>query len=255
MKILIIEDEQLAAVHLKNVLKTISEDIEVCQTIASVKDAVAWLGNNALPDLIFCDIELADGSAFAIFEQLKIEIPVIFCTAYNEFAMQAFKTSGIDYILKPFTTADISAALEKYHSLRRNLTPANNPSYDQLIAVLNAHGLKRSTTLLVNFKEKVIPVQLDEIAIIYLADKLVRLITMSGKSYLAGKSLDELEKLTGPQWFRVNRQYLVHRQAIEDVSYLLGRRLGLNLTISFEERITISREKAPQFLQWLGEAT
>lgn len=92
-------------------------------------------------------------------------------------------------------------------------------------------------------------------AVIYLADKLVRLQTMSGKSYLAGKSLDELEKMTGPDWFRVNRQCLIHRQAIEDVSYLLGRRLALNLTIPFETRITISREKASQFLQWLGEAS
>jgi two-component system, LytTR family, response regulator LytT len=255
MKILIIEDEQLAAVHLKNILKAISEDIEVCQTITSVKEAVEWFRKNDMPDLIFCDIELADGSAFTIFEQLKIETPVIFCTAYNEYAIKAFQTSGIHYILKPFTTADIHAALEKYHSLRRNMTPTHSTSYNELLSVLNAHGIKKSTTLLVNYKEKVIPVQLADIAVIYLADKLVRLQTMSGKSYLAGKSLDELEKMTGPDWFRVNRQCLIHRQAIEDVSYLLGRRLALNLTIPFETRITISREKASQFLQWLGEAT
>jgi DNA-binding LytR/AlgR family response regulator len=255
MRILIIEDEQLAAAHLKNILKMIHEDIEIGETINSVKDALAWFRNNPMPNLIFCDIELADGSAFTIFEQLKIETPVIFCTAYNEYAIKAFQTSGIHYILKPFTVADIRSALEKYHSLQRNMNPAGSTSYTELLSILQAHGIKRSTTLLVNFKEKVIPVQLADIAMIYLEDKVVRLQTMTGKRYLAGKSLDELEKLTGNDWFRVNRQYLVHRQAIEDVSFLLGRRLALNLTIPFETCITVSREKASQFLQWLGEAT
>lgn len=255
MKILIIEDEQLAAVHLKNILKAIGEDIEVSETITSVKEAMEWFRKNYMPDLIFCDIELGDGSVFTIFEQLKIGTPVIFCTAYNEYAIRAFQTSGIHYILKPFTTAEIQAALEKYYSLQRSMIPAGSTVYNELLSVLNAHGIKRSTTLLVNDKEKVIPVQLADIAMIYLEDKMVRLQTISGKCYLAGKSLDELEKLTGPDWFRVNRQCLVHRQAIEDVSFLLGRRLALNLTISFEPRITISREKASPFLQWLGEAT
>lgn len=236
MRIVIIEDEPLTARDLAACILAVEPGAEILASLASVAEAKAWFGRHAAPDLIFSDIQLGDGAAFAIFEELIRVVPVVFCTAYENYAMEAFRMAGIDYLLKPFTEKSVWAALEKYRALRG--APA---------APKAAAG-----AILVYYKEKILPVKMGDIAMFYLEKELVRLVSFDGKGYLVNKSLEELEGLAGGGFFRVNRQYLVNRLAIRDVAQYFGRKLLVNLTIPFESPITVGRVKVPAFLEWLA---
>jgi two-component system response regulator LytT len=234
MRIVIIEDEPLTARDLAACIMASEPGAEIVAKLASVAEAKAWFRGNTLPDLIFSDIQLGDGRAFAVFEKLMRTVPVVFCTAYDEFALEAFRAAGIDYILKPFTEKSVGNAMEKYRVLKGE-------------APKIAAG-----AILVYYKEKILPVKLADIAMFYLEKEVVRLVGFDRKVYIVNKSLEELEGLAGAGFFRVNRQYLVSRKTIRDVSQYFGRKLLLNLSIAFEEKITVGRLKVPAFLEWLA---
>ena len=236
MRIVIIEDEPLTAKDLAACIVASEPGAEIVATLASVGEARAWFRGNSLPDVIFSDIQLGDGRAFAVFEELIRTVPVIFCTAHDDFALEAFRAAGIDYILKPFTEKTVGAAMAKYRVLKG--APA---------APKTAAG-----AILVYYKEKILPVKLGEIAMFYMEKEVVRLVGFDGKGYMVNKSLEELEGLAGAGFFRVNRQYLVNRKAIRDVSQYFGRKLLLNLILPCEDRITVGRLKVPAFLEWLA---
>lgn len=253
MTIVIIEDEILVGDDLeRNIRNLIPGVLEIVQ-LRSVKESIAYLSESSSPDLIFSDIQLGDGLSFEIFIAVKLEVPVIFCTAYDEYALDAFKANGIDYILKPFSTDTLESALKKYSQLKRIFSVAQTPQYDALIQLLSSKNLQTASSILVHHLDRIIPVQLKDIAMFYLQNEVIHMLTFSGKTYYPNKNLEELERLSGSTFFRANRQFLICRNAIVDVSSFFSRKLSINLNISFSEKIIVSKGKASQFLTWLAK--
>jgi len=249
MKIVIIEDEPHTAQDLASTIKKVAPEAEIMAVLPSVKEATAWFDNNDSPDVIFSDIQLGDGLSFAIFDAIDAGIPVIFCTAYDEYALQAFKAAGIDYILKPFTEKTIAAALAKYHALKDSFTKSIQ-SYATLEKGIS--DLKKQSAVLVHYKDKILPVKLDDIAAFYLRNDLTHLTTFTKEEYFINETLEEAERLAGSRFYRVNRQCLLNRKAIKDVSKYFGRKLLVNLNLPFAEKVTVSKVKASHFLAWLA---
>jgi len=250
MKIVIIEDEQLTASDLAATIRQAEKESEIVAMLASVKEAVKYFRNNPVIDLIFSDIQLGDGLSFEIFSQVSITTPVIFCTAFDEYAINAFKANGIDYILKPFSAESIETALNKYHQFERSFNVGIR-QYENLIRSLASVSVHPPANLLINHKDKILPVKVEEIALFWVENEITRLQTFDGKIYVAGKNLEDLENAIGEKFFRVNRQYLVNRKAVVDASRYFSRKLSVNLNIPFKETLTVSKEKTPEFLQWL----
>ena len=254
MNIVIIEDEHVVAKDLEMSIKQLVDGAVNIIQLHSVKEAIKYFKTTASTDLIFSDIQLGDGLSFEIFIAAPVSAPVIFCTAYDEYALEAFKAKGIDYILKPFNTASLNAALQRYSELKKMFSAEPVIQYDALMQMLGAREPQTSTAVLVYHQDKIIPVKLVEIVMFYLKNDIVHLLTFSGKTYYPNKSLDELEKLSGNTFFRVNRQFLVCRKAIIDVSSFFSRKLSLNLNVSFDEKVIVSKAKASQFLSWLANS-
>ncbi|WDF77496.1 LytTR family DNA-binding domain-containing protein [Mucilaginibacter sp. KACC 22773] len=253
MNIVIIEDEGLVADDLElNIRKLMDEPVNIVQ-IKSVKEGLAYFKTAEAPDLIFSDIQLGDGLSFEIFVAGLLLVPVIFCTAYDAYALDAFKANGIDYILKPFTSKTLNDALQKYGRLKQLFSTDQTPQYEALIQMLAGKDTQRAASVLVYHQDKIIPVNLDDIAMFYLANEITHLLTFSGKTFYPNKNLDELERISGNYFFRANRQYLVCRKAITDVSNFFSRKLSINLNVPFGEKVIVSKGKAPQFLSWLAK--
>ena len=248
MKVVIIEDELHTADDLQETLLRIDSTIEIVAILPSIKKAIAYFQTNTAPDLIFSDIQLGDGLSFEIFNTITVRTPVIFCTAYDEYALHAFKANGIEYILKPFNSQTISRALEKFNSLKLLLND-NSKLYEifKLKYETNRHSL------LVHYKDKVIPVAFDQIALFFIENEISYLLTFDQKKYVVSRSLDEIERLVGSSFFRVNRKCILNRKAIKDASRYFNRKLLVNLTneFSLNEPITIGKTKTSEFLNWL----
>jgi DNA-binding LytR/AlgR family response regulator len=254
MNIVIIEDERVVAEDLeKSITQLIREPVDIVQ-LRSVKESVAYFKSAPAPDMIFSDIQLGDGLSFEIFIAVPLAVPVIFCTAYDEYALDAFKANGIDYILKPFTTQTLERALNKYDQLKQLFAVNEMQSYSNLMQLLAGRETSKTSSILVYYQDKIMPIKLDDIALFHLENDVTHLLTFTGKTYYPNKNLDELEKLTGDYFFRANRQFLVCRKAIIDVSSFFSRKLSLNLSIAFNERVTVSKGKASLFLEWLTKA-
>lgn len=247
MNIVIIEDEKIAADDLAETIRKIQPGAVISSILSSVKTSVAYFRGNGAPDLIFSDIQLGDGLSFEIFRSVEVNAPVIFCTAYDEYALNAFRSNGIDYVLKPFTAKSISEALNKYHSLRQTFSEEKH--YKAIIDTLMNRDIPKA--ILVHQNDKITPMRLEEIALFYIENEITYLITFSNKSFIINRYLDELETLCGNSFFRVNRQYLVNRKSIIDASHYFSRKLSVNISIPFSEKIIVSKEKTPQFLNWL----
>lgn len=249
LKVGLIEDEKLTAKDLESSVKEIRPEYNLIKTLPSVKSAIAFLKTKPLVDLILSDIQLTDGLSFEVFKKVQVEAPVIFCTAYDEYALNAFKVNGIAYILKPFTTEAIELSIEKFETL----TQIKDNKLTALLKFMEQSiQTKPNPSMLVHQGEKIIPVNLDDVAIVSLKNGVVRLHTFDKMIYVVSESLEELEKLNIPDFFRANRQYLIHHKAIKNATRYFNRRLSLHLHFSFEEKIIISREKAPSFLEWLA---
>ena len=250
MKILIIEDEPRAAASLEKMLTHIDPAINIIGKCQSIDSSVKFLSGNLLPELIFMDIQLADGLSFEIFKQIKVEAPVIFCTAYDEYSIQAFKQNGIDYILKPFTSQDIEAALGKVDQLSRFYQSDKTPDFSDLIARLNSPSGKRS--FLVFHQQKYITIATENIAFFYIRNSATCIMCFDQKEYVINQSLDQLATEVAEQdFFRANRQYLVNFKAIVHVEPFFMRKLYVKLLIDTREKILVNKEKAPKFLHWM----
>lgn len=249
MKIVIIEDEKITANDLQQTLNQIDSSLEIVYTIKSVQEGITYFSNNPAPDLIFSDIRLGDGLSFEILSDLQT--PVIFCTAYDEYALNAFKANGIDYILKPFSLTSVTSALQKFKNLTETKQEELTKQYEYL-KKLFSEGKSKSSSFLIHHKDMIIPLNIADIAMFYLENDIVKLITFSQNVYFPSKSLEDFEKIAGEEFFRVNRQYLVNRKAILHASSLVSRKLSLNVSIPYKEKIIISREKTPLFFKWLS---
>lgn len=250
MKALIIEDERAAVRNLIALLEEVAPDMEILDTLDSITDSIGWLENHPVPELIFLDIHLADGSAFEIFEHISITCPIIFTTAYDEYALRAFKVNSVDYLLKPIAFDDIRKALEKLSHLYAS--PAKGTiDYSALI-----HALKREenykTHFLIPVKgDKLLPLSVDMVLFFYIVDGIVKGVLTDGKEYVFTQTLDELSDCLDPAlFFRVNRQYVISRKAVLDIDLWFNSRLSVNLIVETPERILVSKARVPEFKEW-----
>lgn len=248
-RVIIVEDETAAAVNLRSMLQNIDPETVVVDTLESVEEAVAYFSNSVEADVVFMDIHLADGDSFRIFDSVDINIPIIFTTAYDEYALQAFKVNSIDYLLKPFKEEELRRALDK---LERLTTAERSAAERKVREVAAAESLN---TMLVRYKDKIIPVAMADVAFFYTFAERVTLTTLTGESYPVDKTLEALsQQLTTEEFFRANRQFIVSRRAVKDIAVWFGSRLALNLTLETPERIIISKARVPEFKQWLQSA-
>jgi two-component system response regulator LytT len=252
MNILIIEDEAKTARELKSMIQRLDDRLEVVAIVASVKSAIDWFKNNPSPQLILSDIQLADGLSFEIFQSVKITCPVIFCTAFDSYAIEAFSTYGIDYLLKPINEDKLAASLHKYEQIKQWMSPKDTVDYAQLQAMLAKLQPEYKSGLLVFSNEKIIPVKTADIAFIHSAGGIVKVCTKNRQYFLINEVLDELEPQLDPiRFFRANRQYLVNRDVVLMAEYYFNRRLVLKLNIETPEPVIISKMKAPELMAWM----
>ncbi len=250
MKVVIIEDEFYTAEDLKRTLTLIDKNIEIIAVLQSVKEAKAFFTNPVKFDLIFSDIQLGDGESFEVFKQFEITAPIVFITAYNDYAMQAFNANGIDYILKPFGINEIKITLEKVKKIN-GLGSFNEVKLLAVINELNNQKTNQVFKVLVYHKEKIIPIPIHEIALFYIDEKVLRLIDDKSNNFIINYKLEELEKIGGNQFYRANRQYLINRNFIKEINTYTNRKQKVILTINFNQEILISKEKTTSFLEWI----
>jgi two-component system, LytTR family, response regulator LytT len=250
MNIVLIEDEKLVSDDLTDILQSLDGNITISKTISSVKEAVHYFQNNATPQLIFSDIQLGDGYSFEIFKELQTTTPVIYCTAFNQHALQAFENNGIAYVLKPYSKNTIKQALDKYQSLKKTFVLQQQINYDQLINAITGNTAKPQT-LLVNYKNRIIPVKIADVAFFTIEHKTTSLITLQNQQYSITHTLDELEEICGTAFFRANRQFLINKAGVKEVLHYGLRKLFVNLCVETNGEVVINKVKATSFLNWL----
>jgi two-component system LytT family response regulator len=251
MKAIIIEDEIMAAETLKSLIAEIQEDIEVLAILQSIEESVEWFEMHPSPDLVFMDIHLADGSAFLIFDSVEIKCPVIFTTAYDEYALKAFEVNSIDYILKPIGKAALEKAISKYRKFNGNSSNNQNVIIDNLLNTLKKYNKSYKNYFLVHERDKLIPIALDDVYYIFIDTKVVKIVTCDNRGRYIDKTLDEIMSELDPEkFFRANRQYIVSRSSIKDMSMWFGNKLSVNLKIPVNEKIIISKARVKEFKQW-----
>ncbi|AWM14380.1 DNA-binding response regulator [Flavobacterium sediminis] len=254
LTVLIIEDEIKTARELKKSIEQSFEEVTVLDMLASIKSTVRWLKENSRPDIIFSDIQLADGLSFEIFRQVEVQTPIIFCTAYDEYAIEAFKTNGIDYLLKPIDDDKLKQSIQKYQNLKKALVPTDRlPNYTTIQTLVNSVSENQyKKTVLVHFQEKIIPLATEQIAYIHYELGNVYIVTFEKKRYFINQTLDEFETLLHPdQFFRANRQFIVNRTAIQSLENYFSRRMLLKLQLPVSQEIIISKTKSPLLIKWI----
>lgn len=250
MNIIIVEDELKAAKSLANLIIKLRPTAKIIAQLQSIEGAVDYLSENEQPDLIFMDIQLSDGLSFEIFKSVEIRCPVIFCTAYGEYAMDAIKANGIDYLLKPFSQDDLQAAFEKVDNFKNFFQQNTQPDLDGLLKRIGLDEGKKS--FLVFKHNKYTTVQTEQIAFIYIRNDSASIMTYQQEEYAIDQSLDQVQALlSAKQFFRLNRQYLVNFSAIKEVEHYFGRKLFVKLTIPSPDKLLIGKEKTSTFLNWL----
>ncbi|CAG5007730.1 Sensory transduction protein LytR [Dyadobacter sp. CECT 9275] len=252
MNVLIIEDEMKAARELKSLAENLHEDVKVCQILQSVEEAMDWFGNNEMPELILSDIQLADGVSFDIFRNLAVQAPVIFCTAHDEYALRAFETNGIDYLLKPIEKSKLQKSFEK---LRQFKYFFNHESADYSARFNNMLGdfeeKSYKSSVLVYVRNQIIPVATEDIQFIHTDNNLVYLYTATQKFEIR-KILDYLEAELNPgDFFRANRQFIISRKAVVNIQQIEARKLEVSLSVPTPQPLIVSKDKATRFLKWL----
>ncbi len=260
MRTLIIEDEKAAVRNLIALLEDAYPSIEIIDTLDSIIDTLEWFKVNEMPELIFMDIHLADGSVFEIFEHIEITSPIIFTTAYDEYALRAFKVNSIDYLLKPIGKNDIENALRKFQQLTFN-TEQNNTTattdHTELVRLLQQ--IKRTESYTTHFLipakgDKLLPVSINDIHLFYIIEGQVRMVLKDGTEHFITQTLDELtDNLNPALFFRVNRQFLLSRETIKDISLWFNSRLSINLIHPVNhEKILVSKTRVPDFKNWFS---
>ena len=250
MNILIVEDESVAADRLEALIHEIAPDFKVLAKIGSVKESVKWLMNNTA-DLIFLDIQLSDGSSFNIFDQVSVHTPVIFTTAYDQYAVKAFQLNSIAYLLKPIRKNELLESLQKYKTLKS----AFSIDFESLLARLQGKKPEYKKRFLIQTGEKIRKVEITDIAWFYAQYKGVYIRTFQDQSFPAESSLDNLEQQIDPaQFFRINRKYIVNMDAIANmVAWSRGRiKLELNPKADDEFDSVVSIDRASDFRKWLN---
>jgi len=247
MKVLIIEDEKLAADRLKDLLLQINPGAEILASPESVEESANWLAQNPTPDLIFMDIQLDDGISFEIFEAVNIEAPVIFTTAYNEYAIRAFKVNSVDYLLKPIEKEALEAALKKFEKIY-----AGKIVEQQLIKVFEQFPKPWKTRFFVKVGARFLTIPVEEINCFFVEERCSFLRTRTGKNYDLDFSLDQVQKKVDPElFFRINRNFIINIQYISEMISYSSSRLKIKMKDFEHEGLVVSRDKVSEFKHWL----
>lgn len=261
MKAIIIEDEKAAVRNLTSLLNEIHPETEIITVIDSIADSIEWFSANPMPDLVFMDIHLADGSAFEIFEHTDITCPIVFTTAYDEYALRAFKVNSIDYLLKPIDKDEMERAFAKLNHLSQaeaSLPDSHTEGEAPLLRLIRSLRKQENykTHFLIPVKgDKLLPVSVDMIRLFYIKDCLVKAVLTDGTEYAFPQTLDELTECLDPTlFFRANRQYLLSREAIKDIDLWFNSRLSINLHYPIaSEKILVSKARVAEFKEWFGK--
>lgn len=267
MNVLIVEDEDLAVRKLRKLVAEVDPSLHVMGVTASIEDSVNWLSEHTAPDLIFMDIELADGQSFDIFEQVDIRSRVIFTTSYDEYALQAFKVNSIDYLLKPIQREDLERSLRKLRELTASDQATNEGTAQPLAQPLNIEKLLRELQgagnpaakdyrkrFLVKQGQKLLSVEVGDILYFYTDERFSFFKTRTNQKFLVDYTLDELaDSLDPAQFFRINRGLILTHNAVEQIQPYFGNRLALTLKPAFDKEAIVSREKVSDFKHWMGK--
>ncbi|MEL6560477.1 MAG: LytTR family DNA-binding domain-containing protein [Bacteroidota bacterium] len=248
MKVVIIEDESQAAQMLMQQLESVDPTIEVVMVLESVHESVKYFKANSHPDLIFSDIQLEDGLSFGIYEKVKVQCPIVFTTAYNQYAIQAFQTNGIGYLLKPIDQEQLDNTLRKF----RELTPGL--AIDKIIAMASSLSKEKSykTRFLVKAGEKIKTVLVSDVAAFYSVSRVTYIITFDLKKHIVDYSLDQLEKIIDPDhFFRINRKTILSIDSCNDLQSWSSSRLKVNLPEYKDVDTVVSRDRYREFKNWL----
>ncbi|MEO1032215.1 MAG: LytTR family DNA-binding domain-containing protein [Bacteroidota bacterium] len=256
MNVVIIEDESSVAHNLSDLLFEVNPEIKILTVLETVKGSVRWFEENSPPDIAFFDIKIADGSSFEILEKTTLNFPIIFTTAFDEYALKAFKYNSIDYLLKPIKKSDLEKAILKYKNLytRDKVIVNNNLKLIETIKEIkkSAKTSAYKSSILVNYRHQLIPLAVDDIAYFYLENQLVYCKTTSSKTYKVSKRLDKLENQLNPNdFFRANRQFIISKQSVKFANSLDKRKLKLVLVPENSSEVIISKLKVPLFKKWI----
>lgn len=260
MKILIVEDEDLAVKKLKKTLMSVDESAEVVGESDSIKSTVSWLQSNPAPDLILMDIELADGQSFEVFNHVQVKSPVIFITSYDEYALKAFKVNSVDYLLKPVQKEDLQAALEKYRQMKQLYTATPEPAPALSLDVLVKELQQKLQTkeyrkrFLVKHGQKLVSVEVEEIAYFFSDGRLNFFKTFDNRKFVVDYTMDELNEMLDPdKYFRISRSFFISVNSVLQIHDYFGNRLILQLKPESDKEAIVSREKVTDFKNWLGK--
>ncbi len=256
MKIAIIEDEPIIAESLKLILMEIDSSISVMKILSSVKGSVEWLRlNQSSCDLLFMDINLTDGLSFEIFNQIESNTPIVFVTAFDQYALDAFTVNGVDYILKPFDKTKIKQSLEKIKSLTQTgLNSVTTESLQHLLEVVTSKTItNKRKSYLVYHQDKIIPLAVEDISWFYKSNQVTYACTNSNKKYVIDDTLDKIQnEVSSVNFYRANRQFIISKNAIENISIYFNGRLIINILPKPDEKIIVSKAKSNDFKNWLS---
>lgn len=251
MNIIIIEDENISANYLKKVILEESQENKVWAILNTIDEALEFINCYDNIDLIFSDIQIANRLCFDIYSNTNREIPIIFCTAYDNYFLDAIKTFCLDYILKPITKESVGSALNKYHKIKSQFVPPKI-SLKDIIEVVNLKTYKKDPKILVWQADTIIPLSLEEIALFYVENSYTYAYTFKFEKYKINENLDKIQSKYKNELFRANRQYLLNRKVIKNVTLFFKQTLLVNLIIPYPEQIIISRRRTTSFLKWLS---
>lgn len=258
MKVLIVEDEELAVKKLRKTLESVDSSAEVVGVTDSIRASVSWLQSNPTPDLILMDIELADGQSFEIFEKTEVKSSVIFTTSYDEFALKAFKVNSIDYLLKPIQSEDLQAALQKYKNMQTLYANKEGSAMnvDSLVKELRQKLQPKEyrKRFLVKHAQKLISIEVDDIAYFYSDGRLNFFKTTDNRKFIVDYTMDELEEMLDPsRYFRISRAFYVSIDSVDQIHDYFGNRLMLQVRPAVDKEALVSREKVTEFKKWMGK--
>lgn len=247
MRVLIVEDETVAYENLREIIAEIDPTIEILGNTESINQTIEWLQTHPAPDLIFMDIHLSDGSAFIIFQHITVETPIIFITAYDEHAIEAFKVNSVDYLLKPIKADELRNALVKFSKWTRTEVVHYLAQMTRI-----QPSIRFKNKILIPFKDKLLPISLKDVSCFYTTEKNTCVYLNDGTKYNYAKTLEQIFAHLNPaEFFRANKQFIVSRQSVQNITIWFDNRLLLTLDIETPERIYISKNKASEFKNWV----
>jgi len=259
MKILIVEDEELAVKKLQKTLAAVDNSVEITGVTESIKGTVEWLQENPAPDLILMDIELCDGQSFEIFNLTEVKSPVIFTTSYDEYALKAFKVNSVDYLLKPIQKEELQAALNKFKQVRSSYGSSDakaDINIDSLVKELQQKLQPKEyrKRFLVKHAQKLVSIEVDDIAYFYSDGRLNFFKSTDNKKFVVDYTMDELQEMLDPEkYFRISRSFYVSIDSVDQIHDYFGNRLILYLKPAVDKEALVSREKVTEFKKWMGK--